>query len=170
MEDIRSYNVGGSDYAKHSIQPWDIWEYVADPWRADIIKRILRTKKCSLWDKLFHPDTCDSRMNDYKKIRHILLKIRDLFEKDYVFAESLKCFKEKDKMYDNIYDYCDVIASTYHLSYYETAILDRMLRYPNEDYYIETSLEYIDILMEVEEHNTPKLIKFCNKLVKLFNR
>lgn len=24
-EDIRSFNVGSSDYSKHKIQPWDIW-------------------------------------------------------------------------------------------------------------------------------------------------
>ena len=41
----RMHNVGESDYAKHKIQPYDIWmEYKLDPWRADIIKRVLRTK------------------------------------------------------------------------------------------------------------------------------
>ena len=41
----RSYNIGESDYAQHRIQPYDIWmEYQLDPWRADIIKRVLRTK------------------------------------------------------------------------------------------------------------------------------
>lgn len=43
--DARSYNVGKSDYAQHRIQPYDIWaEYKLDPWRADIIKRVLRNK------------------------------------------------------------------------------------------------------------------------------
>ena len=38
-------NVGTSDYSEHSIQPYDIWnEYKLDPWRADIIKRVLRSK------------------------------------------------------------------------------------------------------------------------------
>lgn len=42
---VQSYNVGESNYADHKIQPWDIWEeYELDPWRADIVKRILRTK------------------------------------------------------------------------------------------------------------------------------
>lgn len=59
-EDIRSYNVGSSDYSKHNIQPWDIWlEYRLNPWDADIIKRILRTKDG------------DSRKLDYQKIIHI---------------------------------------------------------------------------------------------------
>lgn len=45
-KDIRSYNVGSSDYAKHKIQPWDIWlEYHLNPWEADIVKRVLRHKE-----------------------------------------------------------------------------------------------------------------------------
>nr|DAG70273.1 MAG TPA: hypothetical protein [Caudoviricetes sp.] len=59
-EDIRSYNVGSSDYAKHDIQPWDIWlSYDLNPWDADIVKRVLRTKKT------------DGRKLDYEKIIHI---------------------------------------------------------------------------------------------------
>lgn len=59
-EDIRSYNVGSSDYAKHRIQPWDIWrEYNLNPWDADIVKRVLRTKET------------DGRRLDYEKIIHI---------------------------------------------------------------------------------------------------
>lgn len=59
-ENIRSYNVGSSDYAKHNIQPWDIWrEYNLNPWDADIVKRVLRTKET------------DGRKLDYEKIIHI---------------------------------------------------------------------------------------------------
>ena len=59
-ENIRSYNVGSSDYAKHAIQPWDIWrEYDLNPWDADIVKRVLRTKET------------DGRKLDYEKIIHI---------------------------------------------------------------------------------------------------
>ena len=58
-EDIRTYNVGASDYAQHKIQPWDIYlEYNLNPWDADIIKRVLRTKKT------------DTRIMDYEKIIH----------------------------------------------------------------------------------------------------
>lgn len=60
LEDVRSYNVGQSDYSKHKIQPWDIWlEYKLNPWDADIIKRVLRTKET------------DGRRLDYEKIIHI---------------------------------------------------------------------------------------------------
>lgn len=57
---VRSYNRGASDYSKHLIQPWAIWqEYQLNPWDADIVKRILRTKQG------------DSRRLDYEKIIHI---------------------------------------------------------------------------------------------------
>lgn len=59
-ENVQSYNVGKSDYAKHAIQPWDIWkEYSLNPWDADIVKRVLRTKEG------------EPRTVDYEKIIHI---------------------------------------------------------------------------------------------------
>lgn len=58
--EVRDHNVGNSDYAQHKIQPWDIWlEYKLNPWDADIVKRVLRTKKG------------ESRRTDYEKIIHI---------------------------------------------------------------------------------------------------
>ena len=58
--ECRTYNVGKSDYSKHIIQPWSIWiDYDLNPWDADIIKRVLRTKDG------------DTRELDYKKIIHI---------------------------------------------------------------------------------------------------
>lgn len=60
MSNVRDYNIGKSDYAKHKIQPWDIWlEYNLNPWDADIIKRVLRTKEG------------EPRTVDYEKIIHI---------------------------------------------------------------------------------------------------
>ena len=59
-ENVLSYNVGKSDYAKHAIQPWEIWkEYNLNPWDADIVKRVLRTKEG------------EERTLDYEKIIHI---------------------------------------------------------------------------------------------------
>lgn len=59
-ENVQNYNVGKSDYSKHKIQPWDIWkEYNLNPWDADIVKRVLRTKEG------------EPRTVDYEKIIHI---------------------------------------------------------------------------------------------------
>ena len=59
-ENVQSYNVGKSDYSRHAIQPWDIWkEYNLNPWDADIVKRVLRTKEG------------EERTLDYEKIIHI---------------------------------------------------------------------------------------------------
>lgn len=59
-ENVQSYNVGKSDYSKHTIQPWDIWkEYNLNPWDADIVKRVLRSKEG------------EARTLDYEKIIHI---------------------------------------------------------------------------------------------------
>lgn len=68
--ETRNYNVGKSDYAKHKIQPWDIWkEYNLNPWDADIVKRVLRTKEG------------EERSLDYEKIIHICKeRIRQLAE------------------------------------------------------------------------------------------
>ena len=60
MENIRDYHVGSSNYSNFNIQPWDIWlEYNLNPWDADIIKRVLRTKEGT------------SRAEDYEKIIHV---------------------------------------------------------------------------------------------------
>ena len=69
---VRSYNRGASDYSRHIIQPWTIWQdYNLNPWDADIVKRILRTKQG------------DSRRLDYEKIIHICEeRIRQIDMKD----------------------------------------------------------------------------------------
>ena len=59
-EDVRSYNVGASDYATHKFQIWDLWiEYKLNSFDGDLLKRTLRHK------------TTDPREMDYKKIIHI---------------------------------------------------------------------------------------------------
>lgn len=56
----RNHNIGTSNYSKHIIQPWSIWlDYNLDPWDADIVKRVLRTKNG------------EPRKQDYEKIIHI---------------------------------------------------------------------------------------------------
>lgn len=64
--EVRDSNVGKSDYSKHTIQPWSIWiDYELNPWDADIVKRILRTKE--------EPgmSAVEARIMDYDKIEHI---------------------------------------------------------------------------------------------------
>ena len=64
--EIRKDNVGESNYSKHIIQPWSIWiDYNLNPWHADIVKRILRTKK------EYGLSETECRIKDYKKIIHI---------------------------------------------------------------------------------------------------
>lgn len=77
-ENVQSYNVGKSDYAKHAIQPWDIWkEYNLNPWDADIVKRVLRTKEG------------EERTLDYEKIIHICkYRISELSKETKVVAPA----------------------------------------------------------------------------------
>lgn len=78
VNSVRGYNVGESDYATHSIQPWDIWiEYKLNPFDADIVKRVLRHKKT------------DSRRMDYEKIIHICKeRIRQIDNNEDVWEEK----------------------------------------------------------------------------------
>lgn len=74
--DVMSYNVGNSDYSKRKIQPWDIWEeYKLNPWDADIVKRVLRTKE----EPSITPQ--EARIMDYEKIIHICKKRIDQIER-----------------------------------------------------------------------------------------
>lgn len=70
---VRQGNVGESNYADHIIQPWAIWQdWQLNPWDADIVKRVLRTK------------STDPRILDYDKIIHICKeRIRQLELLDY---------------------------------------------------------------------------------------
>lgn len=78
MSNVRDYNIGKSDYSKHAIQPWDIWkEYNLNPWDADIVKRVLRTKEG------------EDRKLDYEKIIHICkYRIAELSKETKVVAPA----------------------------------------------------------------------------------
>ena len=68
--DIRSFNIGNSNYSKHIIQPWSIWLDYPEltSWDHDIIKRVLRTKKGESrtmdYDKIIHD--CNERIRQIK--------------------------------------------------------------------------------------------------------
>ena len=81
--EVMSYNVGTSDYSKHTIQPWDIWEcYGLNPWDADIIKRVLRTK------------AGEDRKLDYEKIIHICKKRIEQLERGIQLGECKPMLEE----------------------------------------------------------------------------
>lgn len=94
-ENVQSYNVGKSDYAKHAIQPWDIWkEYNLNPWDADIVKRVLRTKEG------------EERTLDYEKIIHICkYRIAELSKETKVVApaEAEKPVKDEERVEKKVF-------------------------------------------------------------------
>ena len=64
--EVREGNVGKSNYSEYLIQPWSIWiDYKLNPWDADLVKRILRTKEEA------GMTLRESRLMDYKKMIHI---------------------------------------------------------------------------------------------------
>ena len=107
MSNVRDYNVGKSDYSKHKIQPWDIWlEYGLNPWDADIVKRVLRTKEGEDrkldYEKIIH--VCQERIRQLEAER--LDAIEESNEPDYKTAilpyekndyKTVICPSEKDK-------------------------------------------------------------------------
>jgi hypothetical protein len=66
QNDVRSHNVGKSNYSKKTIQPWTVWLDYEEltPWDYDIIKRILRTKEEEGMSEN------EARKMDYEKIIH----------------------------------------------------------------------------------------------------
>ena len=74
---VSDYNVGKSNYAKHKIQPWDVWlDYNLDPFRADLIKRTLRTKEEE------GMTLRETKIQDLEKMKHIIDKMLDLYKND----------------------------------------------------------------------------------------
>ena len=79
---IRNYNVGNSNYAKMpaGYQPWDLWKvYLLNPWDADILKRLLRTKA----EPGMTPQ--EARKMDYEKIIHVCLERINQINEGYEF-------------------------------------------------------------------------------------
>lgn len=95
MSNVRDYNIGRSDYSKHKIQPWDIWlEFGLNPWDADIVKRVLRTKEGEDrkldYEKIIH--VCQERIRQLEAERTEVVEEND--EPDY---KTVICPSEKDK-------------------------------------------------------------------------
>ena len=64
--EVRSNNVGKSNYSQKTIQPWTLWLDYPEltPWDDDIIKRVLRTKEEEGMSEN------EARKMDYEKIIH----------------------------------------------------------------------------------------------------
>ena len=81
-ESIRNHNIGNSNYAKMptGYQPWDLWKvYYLNPWDADILKRLLRTKV----EPRMTPQA--SRTLDYEKIIHVCQERLNHIDDGYEF-------------------------------------------------------------------------------------
>lgn len=82
VESIRNHNVGNSNYAEmpKGYQPWDLWKvYHLNPWDADILKRLLRTKV----EPGMTPQ--ESRKMDYEKIIHVCQERINQINEGYEF-------------------------------------------------------------------------------------
>lgn len=71
QDNIRSNNVGASDYSKHIIQPWSVWlDWNLNTWDADIVKRICRHKNGEddkiKYEKIIH--ICQERLRQINNI------------------------------------------------------------------------------------------------------
>lgn len=79
---VRKHNVGNSNYSSmpKGYQPWDLWKiFHMNPWDADILKRLLRTK--------IEPGLTsqESRKLDYEKIIHICQERINQIDEGYEF-------------------------------------------------------------------------------------
>lgn len=81
-KDTRNHNIGNSNYSSmpKGYQPWDLWKvYHMNPFDADILKRLLRTK--------IEPGMTpqESRKLDYQKIIHICQERINQINEGYEF-------------------------------------------------------------------------------------
>lgn len=119
--EVRKDNVGKSNYSKQFIQPWSIWkDYNLNPWDADIVKRVLRTKEEANMSKI------EARIMDYKKIKHICdERIRQL---------EFNMIKYEDPDGGNTLDVENLNESTKELVFSSPISLDSLSKQELSDY------------------------------------
>ena len=81
-KEVRNHNVGNSNYSQmpKGYQPWDLWKiFHMNPFDADILKRLLRTKT--------EPGMTyqESRKLDYEKIIHVCQERINQIDEGYEF-------------------------------------------------------------------------------------
>ena len=82
VEEIRNHHVGNSNYSQmpKGYQPWDLWKiFHMNPFDADILKRLLRTKT----EPGMTPQ--ESRKLDYEKIIHVCQERINQINEGYEF-------------------------------------------------------------------------------------
>ena len=81
-EEIRNHHIGNSNYSQmpKGYQPWDLWKiFHMNPFDADILKRLLRTKT----EPGMTPQ--ESRKLDYEKIIHVCQERINQIDEGYEF-------------------------------------------------------------------------------------
>ena len=150
--EVRNNNVGKSDYSKHTIQPWSIWiDYELNPWDADIVKRILRTKEEPGMSAI------EARIMDYDKIEHICRERK----------RQLKASKENSEIYDSytfikenyLVPPADTSASTLDVASYDASIVaEEVEKFSLANYKPERTINY-----SLTEEQVQKYSKFVDK-------
>ena len=92
---VRDHNVGESDYSVHLIQPWSIWiDYALNPWDADIVKRVLRTKqgedRKQEYQKIIH--ICEERIRQIDAVREFIYTDNDEDSQRSDMVEDVRFF------------------------------------------------------------------------------
>lgn len=129
--DVRSHNVGKSNYSKHIIQPWTVWLDYPDltSWDDDIIKRILRTKKEE------GMSINEARKMDYEKIIHDCQERIRQIDVQEKYKNEEKPLVQKGKQYlcikDFIVDFGDRMGTLFTNSFFYNSPKDNYL-YSND--------------------------------------
>lgn len=140
VNNVRNYVNGASDYNKHKYQVWDFWiKYkINNGFDCDLTKRVLRIKKT------------DSRLLDYRKMKHIALeRIRQFQNDENVFP--IENLEPKDVTLDEMLEDYDLTSD-------DIVILTRIL-YPN----VENRVKDYEKIIELCEKRIKELEKEENK-------
>ena len=93
--EVRDHNIGASDYAAHVIQPWAIWiDYALNPWDADIVKRVLRTKqgedRRQEYQKIIH--ICEERIRQIDAVRELVCSCKKEEAREAATVDGIRFF------------------------------------------------------------------------------
>lgn len=93
--EVRDHNIGASDYSAHVIQPWAIWiDYALNPWDADIVKRVLRTKqgedRRQEYQKIIH--ICEERIRQIDAVRELVCSYKKEEAREAAIVDRVRFF------------------------------------------------------------------------------